>query len=67
LQPSLTRAEYRNLLTYLAGHLVGVDPGLARHTGERARAIANRHHILDLTDGSPRRLLDFESGREVLL
>ena len=65
LRPQLSRADYRNLCSYLYWTEHGMEVDLSRNVLDRIRPLARKHNLLDGEDDGPLRRLDFDAGREL--
>lgn len=59
-------ARLRNLFVYLYARTLGEVPPLSRHPFEDARALARKHGLVGIYDGTEDRHLDFASGTETV-
>lgn len=65
LRPQLSRADYRNLCSYLYWTEHGMQIDLSRNVLDRIRPLARKHNLMDAEDDDPLRRLDFDEGREL--
>ena len=64
LRQTLSRADYRNLCSYLYWTERGMHVDLDRKVLDRIRPLARKHNLLDKDDDRELRRLDFDSGTE---
>ena len=65
LRPELSRADYRNLCSYLYWTERGMEVDLSRNVLDRVRPLARKYNLLDSEDEGDVRRLDFDSGQEL--
>ena len=65
LRPSLSRADFRSLCSFLYSVERGIEVDLSRHVLDRIRPLVRKHNLLDIEDDGEVRRLDFDAGREI--